>query len=329
LISSAALKETSTRVAPKGSAIIISRVSVGKYAIADDDYAINQDLTALVASDEDRLVPEYLQVVAPRIAAEVKQGAQGIGVRGVTRDFLARLRLPLPPTDVQRGIVVEMSEYRRIIDGARLVLENYHPRILVDPDWPRKPLAEVCEIQRGRFSHRPRNEPRFYDGDYPFIQTGDIARARGGKIAFTQTLNEEGLSVSKLFQPPIVVITIAANIGDTAVLDFPSCFPDSVVGLIPKQGLDARYLELVMRTKKEHLNRIAPQSAQKNINIEILKSVEVPVPPLAAQQAIVGEIGSEQALVDANAELIARTEEHVASVLARLWGEDALCTTDA
>jgi restriction endonuclease S subunit len=184
-------------------------------------------------------------------------------------------------------------------------------------------LEKACDIQRGKFSYRPRNEPRFYGGEYPFIQTGDVVRAaNGGKVKFTQTLNKEGLSVSKLFQPPVVVITIAANIGDTAVLDFPSCFPDSVVGLIPKPETDARYLEIVMRTKKQYLNDIAPQAAQKNINIEILKTVEVPLPPLATQQAIVAEIEAEQALVAANRELINRFEQKIQATLARIWGED-------
>ena len=183
-------------------------------------------------------------------------------------------------------------------------------------------LFRSCDIQRGKFSHRPRNEPRFYGGKYPFIQTGDVVRSNGGKITFTQTLNDEGLLVSKLFQPPIVVITIAANIGDTAVLDFPSCFPDSVVGLIPKLGTDARYLEVVMRTQKQHLNDIAPQAAQKNINIEILKTLEIPLPPLATQQAIVAEIKAEQVLVAANRELVTRFEQKIQATLARIWGEE-------
>ena len=150
-----------------------------------------------------------------------------------------------------------------------------------------------------------------------------MVRANGGRITYTQTLNEEGLAVSKLFQPPVVVITIAANIGDTAVLDFPSCFPDSVVGLIPKSETNARFLEVVMRSKKQHLNEIAPQAAQKNINIEILKTIEVPLPPLATQQAIVAEIEAEQALVAANRELITRFENKIQMTLARLWGESA------
>ena len=76
-----------------------------------------------------------------------------------------------------------------------------------------------------------------------------------------------------------------------------------------------------MRTKKQHLNDIAPQAAQKNINIEILKTVKIPLPPLATQQAIVAEIEAEQALVAANRELIARFEKKIQATLASVWGE--------
>ena len=276
----------------------------------------------MVSKNIERLAPEFMRVVAPYIAALVERNAEGIGVRGVTRSILSEFQFPLPPLAVQKEIVAEIEGYQRVIDGARAVLNNYRPRMPIHPDWPMVPLEEACEIQRGKFTHRPRNEPRFYGGKYPFIQTGDIVRANGGKITYTQTLNEEGLSVSKLFQPPLVVITIAANIGDTAVLDFPSCFPDSVVGLTPRSITDTRFLELAMRTKKQHLNDIAPQAAQKNINIAILKTIEIPLPPLEIQQDIVAEIEAEQALVAANRELITRFEKKIQATLARIWGED-------
>jgi type I restriction enzyme S subunit len=229
---------------------------------------------------------------------------------------------------MQKEMVAEIEGYQRVINGARAVLARYRPHIPIHPDWPMVPLEDTCEIQRGKFSHRPRNAPRFYGGKYPFIQTGDVVRANGGKISYTQTLNEDGLSVSKLFQPPVVVITIAANIGDTAVLDFPSCFPDSVVGLIPKPGTDAHFLELAMRTKKQYLNDIAPQAAQKNINVEILRAVKIPLPPLATQQDIVAEIEAEQALVGANRELIARLETKIQAALVRIWGEEGPAATE-
>ena len=214
-----------------------------------------------------------LAVLFSDYAVKQMVGMMGKGAYpSINQSDVMTIRIPMPPLEVQREIVAEIEGYQRVIDGARAVIDNYRPQIAIDPAWPMVALEEACEIKRGKFSHRPRNEPRFYGGKYPFIQTGDVARANGGKIPYTQTLNDEGLSISRLFQPPVVVITIAANIGETAVLDFPSCFPDSIIGLIPNSGTDAWFLESIMRTKKQYLNEIAPQAAQKNINIQTLSS---------------------------------------------------------
>ena len=243
----------------------------------------------------------------------------GVTVPKLNQARLKSIGIPLPPLKVQRDIVAEIEGYQKVIDGARAVVENYRPHIVVDPGWPLVALDDACQIKRGKFSHRPRNEPRFYDGQYPFIQTGDVARANGGVISYTQTLNDDGLAISRLFEPPVVVITIAANIGETSVLDFPACFPDSIIGLIPKPGVDAWFLELMMRTKKQFLNEIAPQSAQKNINIKILQTVEIPLPPLENQRSIVEEIRTEQSLVKTNKELIQRFERKIHEAVSRIW----------
>ena len=96
------------------------------------------------------------------------------------------------------------------------------------------------------------------------------------------------------------------NIGDTAVLDYPACFTDSVVGLIPGEGVDARFLELMMRAQKQHLNDIAPQMAQTNINIEILKPIKVPMSPMVEQKRFVATIEKlEQTIAQGQATLAA------------------------
>jgi restriction endonuclease S subunit len=156
--------------------------------------------------------------------------------------------------------------------------------------YPVKKLFEVAFLQRGKFSHRPRNDARFYNGKYPFIQTGDIVKAsqNNDKIIFTQTLNELGLSVSKLFQPDILIITIAANIGDTAILTYPACFPDSLVTITPKNSeVSVRYLNVYFKYVKDYLVNLAPQSAQKNINLQQLSPTPVVIPPLDIQANIV------------------------------------------
>jgi len=65
--------------------------------------------------------------------------------------------------------------------------------------WEQKAVKRMTRILRGKFSHRPHNDPRMYDGPYPFIQTGDVAGAQKYITGFNQTLNEDGPSVSKMF----------------------------------------------------------------------------------------------------------------------------------
>jgi type I restriction enzyme M protein len=302
------------------------RADIKRIHFASGKFALANLLVALQPINPDVLIAKFLYLVLDAQKEKLAGLMKGAANVSMKVEDLAEFQIPLPSLELQKEIVAEIEGYQKVINGARAILKHSRPHIPVHADWPVVPLEEACEIQRGKFSHRPRNDPRFYGGKYPFIQTGDVVRANGGKITYTQTLNEEGLSVSKLFQPPVVVVTIAANIGDTALLDFPSCFPDSVVGLIPKPGTDARFLELAMRTKKQYLNDIAPQAAQKNINIEILRTIEIPHPALGVQQAVVAEIEAEQALIAPNRELISRFEHKIQTTLARIWGEETAST---
>ncbi len=108
--------------------------------------------------------------------------------------------------------------------------------------WEVKKLKFCTNIFRGKFTHRPRNDERLYDGIYPFFQTGDVARAGKFLSKYRQTLNDFGLRVSTLFPKGTIVMTIAANIGDISILDIDACFPDSIVGFKPKFRLESEFL---------------------------------------------------------------------------------------
>ena len=144
-------------------------------------------------------------------------------------------------------------------------------------------MVDCIDMQRGRFGHRPRNDPKLYGGDYPFIQTGDIVKAsqNAGKITYSQTLNELGLKTSRLQ-------TEKANIGDTAILDYPACYPDSLIALTPKSDdLRLEYINIYFKFIKSFLEDLAPQAAQKNINYQQLAPVPIVIPPLAVQDEII------------------------------------------
>jgi len=137
------------------------------------------------------------------------------------------------------------------------------------PDsWLWIKLNELGELTRGKSKHRPRNAPHLFGGKYPFIQTGDVAQSNGRITNHKQTYSEEGLAQSRLWPEGTICITIAANIANSAILTYPACFPDSIVGLITAPDICINtFAEYYIRTIKERLSQFAPATAQKNINI--------------------------------------------------------------
>ncbi len=160
------------------------------------------------------------------------------------------------------------------------------------PDsWTWTTITQLGELNRGKSKHRPRNDPSLYGGDYPFVQTGDVRAADGLLTTYKQTYSEKGLAQSRLWPKGTICITIAANIAETAILGIDACFPDSVVGFIPQnEGVLVEYIEFFFRTAREDLDRYAPATAQKNINLAILETVSVPFMSIEEQKELVLQV---------------------------------------
>ena len=165
--------------------------------------------------------------------------------------------------------------------------------------WCWATMPQLGELNRGKSKHRPRDEPKLYGGPYPFIQTGDIRKSAGVVREHSQTYSVEGLKQSRLWPAGTLTITIAANIAETGILTYPACFPDSVVGFV-HNGAPAtvRYVEFFIRTAKEKLAQFAPATAQKNINLDVLQKVAVPLPPVVEQERIVAEVERRLSVVE-------------------------------
>jgi restriction endonuclease S subunit len=135
-ITESGLNNSSSKIAPKGSTILITRVSVGKYAIADKDYAINQDLTAIKPIIKN-LDESFLFLTSSKLANEIKSNAVGLGVKGVTRDFVSNLQIPLPPLEVQSCIVNKIESERKVIDSLREMVKTFEEKIkrVIDSVW--------------------------------------------------------------------------------------------------------------------------------------------------------------------------------------------------
>ncbi|OMH39415.1 restriction endonuclease subunit S [Motiliproteus sp. MSK22-1] len=168
--------------------------------------------------------------------------------------------------------------------------------------WEIYKLEDIASVERGKFTHRPRDDEKCYGGEYPFIQTGSVTKAKGGYISeYKQTLSDFGRNVSREFPPETIAVTIAANIADTGILNRPMCFPDSVVGVIV-DGSRAltRFVEICIRLRKTRLDALAPLSAQKNINLEDLRPLLLALPSVEEQTQICERYCSIDTLINEN-----------------------------
>jgi type I restriction enzyme S subunit len=173
-------------------------------------------------------------------------------------------------------------------------------------EW--KTLGEVAlEFGRGKSRHRPRNDSKLYGGSIPFIQTGDIRNASHIITEYTQTYSDFGLEQSKLWPKGTLCITIAANIAETTVLGFDSCFPDSVIGFVASpEKTSSNYVEYLLTSFKTKLQSQSTGSAQENINMRTFESMRLPFPPLAEQERIVAILDKFDALTNSISEGLPR-----------------------
>lgn len=211
--------------------------------------------------------------------------------------FVAKIEFPLPPLSEQKRIAAILDKADSIrrkrqetVECQRMLLRSAFLDICGHPqknpkNWPTSGLADITLINRGKFTPRPRNDPRYYGGIYPFIQTGELTGCDGVLHTWKQTLNEEGIRVSRSFPPGTVCIAIVgATIGETAILGFESYCPDSVIGIQPIHGKsESEYIEYLLRFYKQPFRDAAPETARANINLQTLTALNVPVPPLDLQ----------------------------------------------
>ncbi|WHI49573.1 restriction endonuclease subunit S [Microbulbifer sp. MLAF003] len=190
---------------------------------------------------------------------------------------------------------------------------------MVPKGWDVKKLEELALVERGKFSARPRNDPRFFGGKVPFVQTGDVSSSGTYLKAYSQTLNEDGVGVSRVFPSETILITIAANIGDTAITCFDVACPDSIVAIQPNPTIaNVYWLKKLLETKKEDLDSKSTQNAQKNINLQVLKPLSLLTPPLPEQKKIAQILSTWDKAIDTSEKLLANSRQQKKALMQQL-----------
>ena len=315
-----AIRESATNLIPKGNIIVVTRVGLGKLFRNDFDVCISQDSQGLIVKEE--VNADFLVYILKDRVANFKNTSRGSTIQGVTKGQLAELQIPLPPLEVQREIVAEIGGYQKVIDGARAVVENYRPQIVIDPEGPMVELGEVCTIVRGS-SPRPKGDSRYYGGAIPRLMVADITRDGMYSTPQIDTLTEEGAAKSRPMKKGDVIITVSGNPGLPTILAADACIHDGFVGLRDiHESVSREYLYWNLFSQ-HGTNRLQSIGAVfKNLTTHQVKEFKIPLPPLEIQQAMASEIEAERALVNANRKLIERFEKKIRAAVGRVGGGD-------
>ena len=289
-----------------------------------------------VEVDEQRATKMFLFHALNKAVEEVEENLHGgVGLVHITKGNLERIEIPLPPLDVQKEIVAEIEGYQKVIDGACAVLDNYRPHIPIHPNWPVVQLGDVLQ-------EKPKNG---YSGSPVDYVTGlkvlSLSATSSGKMDISKfKYLDENIPADApcrcrrgdiyLQRGNTKELVGTAAIFDVDAPDF--IYPDLMIRVRADESkVLSHYLLTVLQGESVRdfvmRNAVGAAGSMPKINQSIVERIQIPLPPIDTQRAIIDEIEAEQTLVSANRELIARFEKKIQTTLARVWGEEPATET--
>jgi type I restriction enzyme M protein len=318
--------------------ILISHINsfdhLGKSAIFlsnDTDVIHGINLIRLVP-DTSRINPRYAIRVfkTKRFIDIVKSFAQkAVNQASVKTSDLRGILIPLPSLEVQNEIVAEIEGYQKIIDGARLIYDNYRPHIPIDPVWPMVELIKVCEINPEIINPTT----TFPDQMIYYIDISSVENETGRFLGYTEILSSEAPSRARrgirngdvllsTVRPNLKAFILLKEVKERAIASTGFAVLRALRGVVEPAFLLA---SVSSDRAVDQMVSMMGKGAYPSLNKSDVENIKIPLPPLPTQQAIVAEIEAEQALVVANCEVITRFEKKIQATLARVWGEEESC----
>ena len=328
-ITDAGLAHSAAKIIPANSVVVSSRATIGRVGINRIPLATNQGFKNIVIEDASRVMPEYVALAVTRLVPEMQAEASGATYKEITKTKFAELEIPLPPLEVQRELVDEIEAYQRVIDGSRMVVDSWRPRFAVDPEWPVAGIEDLVadlphSFKAGPFGSSLKKDC-YVPAGYKVYGQEQVIRgdAKFGDYYIEQEKYRE-LESCKV-QAGDVLVSLVGTYGKTMIV--PDDHEPGIINpRLVKITLDRRKMIPEFFTHlltQDHtvaqMRSMSHGGTMDILNMQILKRLRVPVPPVGTQQVIVSEIEAERALVSSNRDLAERMEQRIQDTIARVW----------
>lgn len=307
----------------KGDVLITTEAPLGNVAQINttEKIALAQRLITLIPDRKillDRFLKEIL--LTEKLQSSLIANQSGSTVYGIKASILKDIQIPLPPISIQQEIVAEIESYQKIIDGAKMVVENYKPKIDIDPDWEMVELGEVFQkvndnILPENIEHKTIN----------YIGLENIDQGTGMLVGNYQANPKEIKSTKIVFRKgDILYGKLRPNLNKVYYSEIEGICSTDIFVIRAKKSIFSKLYSsyfLSEQFNQEVLKGIKGAQLPR-VGYESFSKIFIPNPPLEAQQQIVSQIEKEQELVNANKQLIELFEQKIKDRIAKVWGED-------
>lgn len=325
-ITKSGLENSSAKIFPVNTVVVaMYGATAGQVGILKSEMATNQAVCGILP--DERVIPEYLYYILKSLKNKMISNSVGGAQPNISQRIIRNLEIPLPPTEIQEQIVLEIESYQKIIDGAKQVVENYRPTIKVDTKWKVYCLGDIClEIRNGVNVNQIDEKGKYRVTRIQTISDGVVDLTR------TKWTNDEPSDSYFMREGDILLSHINSyeHLAKTAI--FPKVNEKVVHGInlircrMDRKIIDPNYAIIYMKSN-DFINN-AKKYAQRAVNqasikVSDLKKLEIPIPSMEEQQLIISKINEERTIVENNKRLIEIFEQKIKDKINEVWGNGA------
>jgi len=230
----------------------------------------------------------------------------------------SKIKIPLPPLEVQREIVAEIEGYQKLIDGCRQVVDSWKPQIDIDPEWPVVKLGDVCAFSQGVQVDLELQSKEHKKNHVPFLRIENYTQNSEDIRYIPSELGREKF----VKKDEVVVVRYGASAGFIG-RGIEGILANNLFKVSPDERISNNFLFYFLSSGnvQQYLKNVTAGGAMPALSFKTVEVIEIPIPTIQDQDTIVARIETERKVIDGCRELINTYEAKIKRVIDKVWEE--------
>ncbi|QJC53747.1 hypothetical protein HGI30_20965 [Paenibacillus albicereus] len=235
-------------------------------------------------------------------------------INQITRKMLDSIVVPFPPSETQKHIAKTLDTAAELLAMRKQQLEELDNlinatfyKMFGDPisnerGWKKTRIGEFAKVETGATPDR--GYITYYrNGQIPWVKTGEVSK--GYITASEENISEIAIHETNCKVFPVNSVLIAMygqgkTRGQAGLLHIAAATNQACAAIIPNNQYNSEYLYRTLKISYQKVREMGRGGNQQNLNLSLVKMLEVPLPPLRIQNdfsKIVAKIEEQKTLV--------------------------------